>query len=444
MLLGQDAEPWVGGGTERETERETGGKVLGLEAPGRAGSVGPGGVEEGQDLLQEEGVADFQKIEDLESYTFTPFKFEEVPTRGARPHARSGHRVVCSETAIYSFGGYNPETTGPHRESRFFPLFQELWKLNFATGRWKQLPLRGDCPDKLASHCANRYDQYLLVYGGTSVPFGHESSNELLFCDLNSLEWHVFPTQGVHPQRMYGQGLVRNGMDVYIIGGTTGHQYCSDVHHLDLKTGTWTSLPFTNYPEPRYRHEIVFHNNILIVFGGGTNMEAYGLIKLPAYDLQKKNWTVIATQGDVECGGMFPAPRRCLSLTHVGQFVYICGGLGSQYVAYDDLWQLDLTSFRWRRMPTDLPQSLYFHSADVTPEGKMYVFGGVTGEVFAPERTNSVYSIWLKIPSLKEMCWEAVLHYAPWLDKVPSQNLVEAGVPQDLANRVGDFLADVG
>ena len=69
----------------------------------------------------------------------------------------------------------------------------------------------------------------------------------------------------------------------------------------------------------RYRHEIVFHNNVLIVFGGGTNMEAYGLIKLPAYDLQKKDWTVIATQGDMERGGVFPAPRRCLSLSHVGQ-----------------------------------------------------------------------------------------------------------------------------
>lgn len=40
----------------------------------------------------------------------------------------------------------------------------------------------------------------------------------------------------------------------------------------------------------------------------------------------------------------------------------------------------------------------------------MYMFGGVA-DMRLNTRTNQVFKIWLKVPKLKDICWEALLHY---------------------------------
>lgn len=51
-------------------------------------------------------------------------------------------------------------------------------------------------------------DNYLMVYGGTGVPFGQSSSNKLHVCDLRHLHWQEVETTGDPPLEQYGQ--VRN------------------------------------------------------------------------------------------------------------------------------------------------------------------------------------------------------------------------------------------
>lgn len=58
----------------------------------------------------------------------------------------------------------------------------------------------------------------------------------------------------------------------------------------------------------------------------------------------------------------------------------------------------------------------------------MFSFGGVTdteGEV----RTNALYSVWLTIPSLSHICWEAVASYIPNIGLMDKQKLYKLGVP---------------
>ncbi len=57
-----------------------------------------------------------------------------------------------------------------------------------------------------------------------------------------------------------------------------------------------------------------------------------------------------------------------------------------------------------------MPRPVYFHSVSVSPFGQMSIFGGVTNTNHK-ERTNELYTIWLNIPPLKEMAFNAVLHY---------------------------------
>lgn len=45
--------------------------------------------------------------------------------------------------------------------------------------------------------------------------------------------------------------------------------------------------------------------------------------------------------------------------------VYICGGYDGTQI-FDDLWEIDLKTLRWRCLPARLPLPVYFHAAAVT------------------------------------------------------------------------------
>lgn len=54
-------------------------------------------------------------------------------------------------------------------------------------------------------------------------------------------------------------------------------------------------------------------------------------------------------------------------------------------------------------------------------------------------RTNDIFTMWLKIPSLTEMCWQALLTYIPNIGQLDKQKLFQAGVPMYYLNQV-EFL----
>jgi hypothetical protein len=64
----------------------------------------------------------------------------------------------------------------------------------------------------------------------------------------------------------------------------------------------------------------------------------------------------------------------------------------------------------------------------------MLIYGGVV-EVDTV-RTSDVYSIWLKIPSLKESCWEIVSSLIPDIEHKPKPELFQLGIPSDLIDRL--------
>ena len=67
----------------------------------------------------------------------------------------------------------------------------------------------------------------------------------------------------------------------------------------------------------------------------------------------------------------------------------ISGGYNEEHV-FSDVWRLDLKLLQWTRLrESSLPCPLYFHSTALTPEGRMYTFGGIIKE--NDEVTNSSY-----------------------------------------------------
>ena len=121
--------------------------------------------------------------------------------------------------------------------------------------------------------------------------------------------------------------------------------------------------------------------------------------------------------------------------------VCIFGGCFKNNTSLDDLWKLNLTTLQWTKVQYSSKNcgnlKVYFHSAAVTTYGRMFVFGGVSGKGPNLKRHNNLYSIWLQIPKLSEICWQALRHYAPSQLKVSNfENLKKFGIPSQFLLRL--------
>lgn len=107
------------------------------------------------------------------AYTFRPFDLTKVVYKcydglfdrgiNAYPKPRSGHRIVCNDSEIFLFGGFNPATA---RSSNTM-LFQEMWRFDKFTKKWKLwFGPRDECeqlPTELASNAMALENDMMVV-----------------------------------------------------------------------------------------------------------------------------------------------------------------------------------------------------------------------------------------------------------------------------------------
>lgn len=225
------------------------------------------------------------------TYSFKPYKFVKcqpvTPKHNSNgqqiPIPRSGHRIVCDNVNLYSYGGFNPNVPYYDRVmgndedwNNYKPLFREVWKFNLASRIWTKLSC-AQIPNVLASNAVTLAGNVLMVFGGSGVPFGAHCSNDLYLCDFskqNNLSFTCVQTSGEVPPPRYGQAIVLNDKYLYTTGGTTGYEYSLDIHRLDLQTKVWEQIFLSNpgrvEPAGRYRHELAFVGDRIFVLGGGT------------------------------------------------------------------------------------------------------------------------------------------------------------------------------
>ncbi|XP_055316110.1 kelch domain-containing protein 10 homolog [Sitodiplosis mosellana] len=351
------------------------------------------------------------------------------------PKPRSGHRVVANETDLFSFGGYNPNI-----ENKLLP---ELLKFNFLTQKWSIVfsSKSSNMPQESVSNALTLKDNCLVLYGGTGFPFGEKRSNETYLMwpyeQLRAIEHLV--TQGNKPEQLYGQSILIRGYYLYVLGGTSGHEFTCDIHRLNLNTRTWESLYVSNEnirdndPKGRYRHEIAQDDEYIYIFGGGTQDTSFDMEVIPAYNFLKNEFVFIPTNADPSFG--YPEARRFHSCVQQGGEVIIAGGSKAVGIYFDDIWKFNLRTRQWKLLQTKLPYVLFFHDAAAVGNGLMYIFGGVTTRNGDLVRTNDLHKIWVQIPKLSEICWEALTFYDPTIANRSKKALLEIGVPRTFAER---------
>ncbi|XP_047527702.1 kelch domain-containing protein 10 homolog [Vanessa atalanta] len=387
-------------------------------------------------------------------YIFEPFKVTEVKYRGfASPRPRSGHRIACDDVNVYCFGGYNPylplntiQRNNP-TWTPAMPLFKELWSFSITTKKWKQHKVTENMPEELASNAMCMNGRFLMIFGGTGAPFGTKCSNDVITwrtCDGDA-KLQILDVTGPKPPGQYGQSILCHDGHFYTVGGTNGFAYNCDIYRLDLRTMIWEPVFIgtgeEGEPLGRYRHEVVRVGNKLYIIGGGTGELAFELMDIPMYDLETNTWTKLVPKADDSMKDtVVPLGRKCHSAVQIdtlsGVQVFVAGGTDGQAV-FDDIWRLNVSDMQWHLMQkTVLPHQLYFHSSTVTSYGCMYVFGGIEPKDNETRRNNILYKVWLCIPKLSEICWEALLSFHPSIDHVDRSSLLDVGVPLHFVDRV--------
>ncbi|CAK8689337.1 kelch domain-containing protein 10-like [Clavelina lepadiformis] len=352
-----------------------------------------------------------------------------------KPSARSGHRSVADDNHVWLIGGYNSERNSSNDDDNdSYPLFRELWEYNISTNKWKLHKKDENMPHELASHSAISNGSCMVIFGGTGVPFGEKTSNQLSACQLKTGKWNVIECSGVKPDKIYGQAMVFIGQYLYIYGGTTGYEYNTDLHRLNLKTFVWENLnpanSWNDMPPERYRHEIAQYDNHIFVIGGGTLSSVYQMDQIHVYSTEKNLWRLVQTKPDPK-SKLFPNSRRCHSCVQLENKAFICGGYDGRKIL-EDLWQFELDSLQWTKLAI-MPEPVYFHSAAVTTEGCMIIFGGVSRvssrlNSNSTIRTDSCYRIWLRIPSLQIMCWLTLVQSRPRIRNMTRIQLFNMGI----------------
>ncbi|XP_030558605.1 kelch domain-containing protein 10 homolog [Drosophila novamexicana] len=405
-------------------------------------------------------------------YSFQPARlikcqFKDKHCIGGFPLGRSGHRIIASKSHLYSLGGYNPRSALTAARRGRCLLFQELWSYNFATNHWS-LELNADnasnMPTELASNALAIHNDVLISHGGTGYPFGESCSNDCYVYRTSDGNAGVerLKVSGDLPTAQYGPGIVIHKHYLYTIGGTTGFDYSCDVYRLDLLTKVWENVyicrpEMRDDPEGRYRHEVVYDGKHIFVLGGGTSNSVYDLQRIPAYNLDANSWDYFDTLPDRKSGAWsqndkgYPRPRKCFScVQHQSSNgdieAFITGGLQGDFSTYfSDIWKLNLRTKQWSIIQTaSLPRPLYFHSAAHSDNGCMYIFGGIEyNDKETLKRRNDLYKMWMTIPKLSEICWDAITYYNDNLDLYDRQTLLSVGIPKSFTDRLPAQRPDV-
>jgi hypothetical protein len=347
-----------------------------------------------------------------------------------KPHPRSGHRAIATESDLWIWGGYYPaDADQPER------MFQELWRYNFALCRWTLEQTTGDGPTQtLASHSMCLYRHLLLVFGGTGFPFGQHVSNDLYVLDLKRLHWKRCQILEQAPQRVYGASMILNDDHLYILCGTNSWTYNSDVYDIYLPNLKCQHIgnTFDEIEDPsetgRYRQEAYLYKNQIFLFGGGgVSGISYSLERLPVFDLTTRHWSFVCTNPDPIHN--FPTARKFHSIFpyHNNQIIMFGGAYfnlstNRHIIVNERIWTFDFEKFEWSVLPSlTMPRPTYFHAAAMNERGEIWTHGGVVVDSRSTNdnshrtetRTTTLYTMHTRVLNLSELTWNYFLNSLP-------------------------------
>ena len=228
--------------------------------------------------------------------------------------------------------------------------------------------LSGEEPQMRIDHVAVRMLHYILVFGGTWFENEPLSHHKIWMLNMYTEQWkkYVVPSEkSVPPPAISARATVIKS-DIYMFGGEhiqTG-MLSNDLWKLNRTPEgcfSWNQIEFQSKaktPSPRAGHYEWEHAEKLWIFGGYGDIsdgylhdhgdfDQYHNNQLLCFDPFSLDWT------NPKGFGSIPPPTSGYGDARIGDRVWLFGGFSATLdVFYDDLYQLDMSSFTWTLMET--------------------------------------------------------------------------------------------
>lgn len=212
----------------------------------------------------------------------------------------------------------------------------------------------------------------------------------LVFCLLglsvtpvSGYEWtELNPTTS--PSARAGHTMVTINGEIYLFGGYNPAAVKSgsvnDFWKFDGQN--WIKIADNAPPSARYLHTGIIYGNKMYVFGGMSNSTTY-LNDMWSYSSDNNNWQELQQKGNLK-----PSARanHSAAVTNDGRMI-VYGGKDYNGQADAYAWSFDLATETWTQKSANPYGSRDCHSA-TTAGDKMYVFGGNSGSA----KTNDLIS----------------------------------------------------
>jgi hypothetical protein len=260
---------------------------------------------------------------------------------------------------------------------------------------WSCVGQEGDVPTPREGAILVAVSESLYLYGGTDREGATSCAQGLFLFDTVSCEWTKQSTSGSAPKALSMSGVLCDGT-IVTFGGVLSGKGCSSVHTLDLESLTWSEVSVHGgQPKPRCDHSCAVSGGSMYVCGGMGSDELW-FNDLHRLALDPLEWR------EVEQRGNPPLPRDYSTLVTITDwYLVLYGGsaaMSGNEEVFSDLHYIDITSGspEWCSVEVEegkLPPPRYGHSM-VVWTNKLLVFGGQDNDSVY----NDVWSIEFTLP----------------------------------------------
>ncbi|KAF0446584.1 galactose oxidase [Gigaspora margarita] len=321
------------------------------------------------------------------------------------PDPRQYQTSVLIGTRLFSFGGYSgkPEYT---KETVILDLSKSFYTSHPTWSR----DTKGTAPlsSEFSTSCLSPIDtSTVYIIGGVSYDEASSSFvKPSLVYTFNSIDstWSPFTTSGFttfdsNTSNVYNdmQAIMRHGL-IYIFGGTntpspqesnltTISTIITTMNILNTKKMTWLFFNFTDTPTPREAYTATLLKSGYIVYIGGTekpngasNETSVNMNNIPIFDTDDLTWISMTASGDT----VGSRNSHSAVLTNDGKIIIFGGQSGYGFVHVSpDLAILDTNSnpYKWiipSISTANAPPPLAGHSSILYKNYMILIFGRQT------------------------------------------------------------------
>ncbi|XP_052178105.1 LOW QUALITY PROTEIN: nitrile-specifier protein 5 [Diospyros lotus] len=171
---------------------------------------------------------------------------------------------------------------------------------------------------------------------------------------------------------------------------------------MALPQGKWIKLEQKGKgPGARSSHAITIVGQKAYAFGGEFTPRVPVDNNLYVFDLTDLTWSVAEASGDV------PPPRVGVTMTAVGDTIYVFGGRDADHNELNEFYSFDTSTNKWVLLSSGEsgPVHRSYHSAAADGR-RVYIFGGcgVAGRLNDLWAYDVVDKTWIKFPAQGESC----------------------------------------